>query len=208
MKSKITMLLLLFCANTFAQMENFAPKGAKKIRVETTNYYQSDTNKATEVLYFDKNGNLTKSIKYDDANEQVEIWTHSYKYKGGKLKSRESKFQDYKKVLKKQKLKFAYFFNDAGKLLKVENTSKGSGYEMSYDSVGNPSGKSDYNEKGFYGGAKYYYKDGKIVKQSYQQSGKPAEVTEYSYDSQGRRIKALIYKGNKLIRKEDYVYVE
>src|SRR3972149_7300495 len=102
MKSKITMLLLLFCANTFAQMENFAPKGAKKIRVETTNYYQSDTNKATEVLYFDKNGNLTKSIKYDDANEQVEIWTHSYKYKGGKLKSRESKFQDYKKVLKKQ----------------------------------------------------------------------------------------------------------
>ena len=189
-------------------MENFDPKGTKKIRVETSNYYQSDTTKATEVLYFDKNGNLVKSIKYDDANEPVEIWTHSYKYKSGKLKSRESRFKDYKKVLKSQKLKYYYFYNDAGKLLKVENTNNGSGYEMAYDSVGNPSGKSDFNDKGFYGGAKYYYKDGKIAKQSYQQSGKPAETIEYFYDSQGRRIKALVYKGNKLIRKEEYIYLE
>lgn len=205
---KITALVFILPFAAFGQMENFDPKGAKKVRVETTTYYQSDTAKSTQVLYFDKNGNLAKSVKYDDANEALEIWTHSYKYKGGRLKYRESKFKDYKKVLKPQKLKFTYFYKDDGKLLKVENTGNSSGYEISYDSVGNPSGKSDFNDKGFYGGSKYYYKEGKIVKQSYQQSGKPAEVTEYIYDAQGRRTKAFIYKGNKLIRKEEYIYVE
>jgi hypothetical protein len=208
-KSILSAIFLLSCTAAHTQVYTLDPKGAKKVRIETTNYFNSDTSKATQVLYFDAKGNVTKAVKYDAANEPTEQWTHSYKYeKDGRIKTAQSKFKDYTKQLKPQKFKTVYSYNTIGKLLKAENTLNQSGYECSYDSSGNLSVANDYNSKGFFGGAKFSYKDGRLCKQKYEWGNKPPETTEYVYDGKGRRIKALTYRGQTVIRKEEYTYVD
>ena len=209
MKKVLNISLLFLClSNAFGQVANLDPKGAKKVRIESTIYQNSDTTKALSVIYFDGKGNLTKSIKYDAANDPLEEWAYSYKYSKDRIKTSSSKFKDHTKQLKSQKFKSVFTYTSENKLQKVENTSNQSGYECIYDSVGRMSGRNDYNVKGFYGGAKYFYKDGKIVKQKYEWSNKPPETTEFIYDSKERRAKALTYRGQKMVRQEVYIYVD
>jgi hypothetical protein len=202
-------LFLLAHTAVHAQVNTLDPKGAKKVRIETTNYFNNDTAKVTQVLYFDAKGNVTKSVKYDAANEPTEQWTHSYKYeKDGRIRSSQSKFKDYTKTLKPQKYKTAYSYNASGKLLKAENSLNQSGYECMYDSAGNMSVANDYNSKGFFGGARFTWKDGQLQKQKYEWGNKPPETTEYLYDGRGRRMRAITSRGQKVIKKEDYTYVD
>ncbi len=190
-----------------AQSEYLDPKGAKKVRVETAVYYQNDTTKSTAVLYFDNKGTVTKNVKYDQANEPTEMWTYSNKYKGSNLVYRQGKFKDYTKSVKSYKFKIMFTYNNDGKLNKVENLYNASGYEVVYDSIGRYAGKIDFNSKGFYGGSKFTIKENKIVKIKFEQSGKPAEITEFSYDAQNRITRATIWRAGKVIRKEEYTYV-
>lgn len=207
-KGLIIPFFLLSVSSVFAQVAALDPKGAKKVRIETTSYQNSDTTKALMVLYFDGKGNVTKSIRYDAANDPLEEWTYSYKYSKNKIKTSSSKFKDYSKQLKSQKFKSVFTYNADNKLLKVESTANQSGYECLYDSIGRVSGRNDYNAKGFFGGAKYFYKDDKIVKQKYEWSNKPPETTEFIYDSKGRKSKAISSRGPKIVKQEVYIYVD
>ena len=203
------LFLILAFSHVEAQVAELTAMGAKKVRIETTNYLNSDTSKSTAILYFDSKGNVIKAIKYDAANEPLELWTYSFKYeKSGHIRSSQSKFKDYSKQLKPQKFKSVYNYNADGKLVKVENTQNQSGFECMYDSIGRIKGKNDYNSKGFFGGSKFFYKDNQVFKQKYEWSNKPPETSEFTYNGMGRRVKAMIYRGQKLIRKEEYLYFD
>jgi hypothetical protein len=209
MKNRVLASMLVFSAPILAQLPPLGCKGSKKVRIETTSYNQADSTHSTQVLYFDPKGSVVKTVTYDAANEPLEQWMHSYKYdKEGKIKSSQSKFKDFTKQLKPQKFKSAYSYNNTGKLLKVENMQNQSGYECLYDSVGNLVGSSDYNSKGFFGGAKFTWKEGRIWKQKYEWSNKPPESTEYFYDASGRRIKTITSRGQKVVRREVYTYID
>jgi YD repeat-containing protein len=206
-KSFFPFLAFSICfLNSFAQYELFDPKGSKKIKVETMNYYQNDSTSSHFILNFNSKGKLVKNTKFDHANEPVEEYSFSYKFDGAKIKYSDASFKDYTKSLKKMSYKVLYTYDSGGHLQKVENTRSKNGFEVLYDSAGRVKSRSDFNSKGVFGGTSFTYQNGMLSKQKYEQSGKPAEITEYVYDAQGRVVLAKTFRGEKLVRKETFIY--
>lgn len=193
-------------SSAYGQYELFDPKGSKKVKVETMNYYQNDSTLSIHVLNFNGKGNLVKNTKFDQSNDPLEVYSFSYKFSGDHVKYSEASFKDYTKALKNMKYKIIYTYDANGKLQRVENTKSGNGFEILYDSIGRFKSRSEFNLKGFYAGSSFTYQNGLLLKQKYEQSGKPPEVTEFVYDSQGRLITAFTYRAKKMVRKEKYTY--
>ncbi len=191
-----------------AQFELFDPKGKTKVRVETTTYHAHDSTLSVHVLNYNKQGHLTKAIKYDQANEALETHVYSYKYrKGGQIKSQSGSFKDHTKTLKGYKFKAEFTYDKNGRLGKMENIKTGKGYELVYDSIGQLKEKSDFSSKGFYSGSSFKSKNGRIDHEKFVLSGKAAEFTEYFYDSEGKLLKTLRYRAKVLVERRIFTYL-
>ncbi len=151
-------------------------------------------------IEYDKNGNETRFISYDEAGSEVSKSETEYDENGKKVKVTDyDTYSDTVYMVTEydgngNTLLYTYFNSDG---------SKASHGECAYDGKGNK-----ISEASYYGDGSLFYKyeysfdsNENLTKQlSYDNEGNVYEIYEYAYDSEGRKIKFVennSYQGTK-----------